>query len=73
MKRICAVCGLNFGEKCPMCGASAVRVGPDTFKCPNERCEVGTFDEGAGGESHGICRDCESDYRNRFGFKVHTH
>jgi ribosomal protein S27AE len=61
MKRICAWCGRNVGESCPLCGCVILDwhrilfIGPWRFSCL--KCGH-SFKMGEGGETHTICSIC---------------
>ena len=61
MTIICAWCGDEMSESCPLCGCRKLMMissmdnpRPDQFQCSKGH----TFDEGEGGDSHGICNPC---------------
>ncbi|MFB3924197.1 MAG: hypothetical protein ACE145_20945 [Terriglobia bacterium] len=62
MKRVCAACRKNLGEKCAKCGcetpqilATAADGDLKSFRCPECREK---WISGQDGETHGLCESC---------------
>lgn len=62
MTRVCCECGIQYGEKCPLCGGEPVWTGETAgpgFEARLFQCGQGhVWFEGEGGETHGYCDRC---------------